>query len=154
MNALKTGRYIARKRKERNLTQEQLAERISVSNKTVSKWETGKCMPDYSVVEALCKELDVSTSELLSGEDCEKEMELTNAEQQTLLTFERVQQLEHDKHTLTGIIIIIMSIALMALSRTTGGSDFRDFISGFLLGLSISSMLVGIYLTVRSLARR
>ncbi|MGM9626262.1 MAG: helix-turn-helix domain-containing protein, partial [Eubacteriales bacterium] len=50
MNQLIIGKFIARKRKEKNLTQEQLAEKLGVSNKTVSKWECGKCMPDYSIV--------------------------------------------------------------------------------------------------------
>ena len=48
-----TGQFIARRRKMLNLTQEQLAERLGVSNKTLSKWETGKCMPDYGVVDLL-----------------------------------------------------------------------------------------------------
>lgn len=54
MNQLATGKFISQKRKEKNMTQEQLAEKIGVSNKTISKWETGKCMPDYSVVKSLC----------------------------------------------------------------------------------------------------
>ncbi len=49
MNQLVTGKFIALKRKQKNLTQEQLAEKLGVSNKTISKWETGKCMPDYSI---------------------------------------------------------------------------------------------------------
>ena len=49
MNQTAIGSYIARKRKEQNLTQEQLAEQLSVSNKTIYKWENGKCMPNYSV---------------------------------------------------------------------------------------------------------
>ena len=57
MNQLVTGKFIALKRKQKNLTQEQLAEKLGVSNKTISKWETGKCMPDYSIVKSLCEEL-------------------------------------------------------------------------------------------------
>ena len=53
MNQLLVGKFITQKRKEKNLTQGQLAEKIGVSNKTISKWETGKCMPDYSVIELL-----------------------------------------------------------------------------------------------------
>ena len=53
MNQLLVGKFINQKRKGKNLTQEQLAEKIGVSNKTISKWETGKCMPDYSVIELL-----------------------------------------------------------------------------------------------------
>ena len=55
MNQYRSGQLIAQKRKEKNMTQAELAERIGVSNKSVSKWETGKCMPDYSVVEPLCR---------------------------------------------------------------------------------------------------
>lgn len=64
-----TGIFIAEKRREKNLTQEQLAQRLGVSNKTVSKWENGRNMPDYSVVEQLCKELDISIRELLEGKE-------------------------------------------------------------------------------------
>ena len=69
MEQLKVGRFITKKRKEQNLTQEQLAERLGISNKTISKWETGKCMPDYAVVKNLCEELNVSVSELMDGEE-------------------------------------------------------------------------------------
>lgn len=71
MDQITTGKFIARKRKEQNLTQEQLAERLGVSNKTIFKWETGKCMPDYAVVKSLCEELKVSVSELMDGEEAE-----------------------------------------------------------------------------------
>ena len=65
MNQLTTGKFLARKRKEKNLTQEQLAEKIGVSNKTISKWENGKCMPDYSVVKSLCEELGITVAEVM-----------------------------------------------------------------------------------------
>ena len=67
MNQAAIGSYIAKKRREKNLTQEQLAETLGVSNKTISKWENGKCMPDYSIIEQLCKELSVTLSELMDG---------------------------------------------------------------------------------------
>ena len=63
------GSFIAVKRREKNLTQEQLADRLGVSNKTISKWETGKCMPDYSLIEPLCKELGITLAELLDAEE-------------------------------------------------------------------------------------
>ena len=59
MNQTAIGSYIARKRREQNLTQEQLAQQLGVSNKTISKWENGKCMPDYSIIEPLCDALHV-----------------------------------------------------------------------------------------------
>ena len=72
MNQIKVGNYIANKRREKNLTQEQLSEKIGVSNKTISKWECGRCMPDYSLIEDLCKELGISVSELINGHDFEQ----------------------------------------------------------------------------------
>lgn len=66
MDQVAIGKFITKKRKEQNLTQEQLAELLGVSNKTVSKWETGKCMPDYSIVELLCKELNTTLAELIT----------------------------------------------------------------------------------------
>lgn len=75
MNQILIGKYIARKRKEKNLTQAQLAERLNVSNKTISKWENGNCMPDYSVIEVLCRELGITISELMDGEDAKKRIQ-------------------------------------------------------------------------------
>ena len=91
------GAFIARKRKEKNLTQEQLAERLGISNKTVSKWENGKCMPDYSIIEALCKELDISLSELLSGKEKEEGNEKLYTEDQVALLVQKTEQLEAEK---------------------------------------------------------
>ena len=68
MSQLTIGKFIAQKRKEKNLTQEQLAEILGVSNKTVSKWECGKCMPDYNVVQSLCDELGITIAELMDAE--------------------------------------------------------------------------------------
>ena len=69
MNQTTIGKYIARKRKEQNLTQEQLAQQPGVSNKTIYKWENGKCMPDYSIIHKLCDALHVTRPELMDGED-------------------------------------------------------------------------------------
>ena len=71
MNQHNIGKFIASKQREQNLTQEQLAEKIGVSNKTVSKWETGKTMPDYSIVELLCQVLHISVAELIAGKENE-----------------------------------------------------------------------------------
>lgn len=61
------GSFIAAVRKERNMTQEQLAERLGISNRSISRWETGKTMPDIRLMEALCRVLDIRLPELLQG---------------------------------------------------------------------------------------
>lgn len=92
MNTRDIGKFISAKRREKNLTQEQLAERLGVSNKTISKWENGKCLPDYSVIEALCRELSVTVAELLGGQDA-KNANPPNEEQYQMLQY-KVQQME------------------------------------------------------------
>ena len=68
MNQEKIGNFIAAMRKEKGLTQAQLAERLGVINKTVSRWETGKNMPDYAVLKDLTRELGITVNELIRGE--------------------------------------------------------------------------------------
>ena len=154
MNQLVTGKFIALKRKQKNLTQEQLAEKLGVSNKTISKCETGKCMPDYSIVKSLCEELEVTVAELMDGEISEENSVRTYDDEQILDLLRRTQELEKQKNMLYGIMLIVMGIAVQALSYAIGGSDFKDFISGLLLGLSIGEMLVGVYVVGKSLAGR
>ena len=149
MEQVKTGKFIAKKRKELNLTQEQLAERLGVSNKTISKWETGKCMPDYAVVKNLCEELRVSVSELMDGEETDDSSVRIYDDEQILDLLRRTQELEKQKVMLTGVILIVMGIAFQALSHTLGGSNVKDFFAGLLLGLSIIEMVLGIYVIAK-----
>lgn len=62
------GRFIAELRKEKNLTQAQLAEKLNITDRAVSKWETGKCLPDSSIMLELCDTLGITVNELLNGE--------------------------------------------------------------------------------------
>lgn len=149
MEQNKVGQFIAKKRKEKNLTQEQLAERLNVSNKTISKWECGKCMPDYSLVEQLCKELDISIAELFDGNECEKNS-LPTENQQIIKLIKDIDQLKKDKIIpklyVTAIILIAIGIALCLLSTIFGGSGAQDFISGFFVGIAIGLILTSIFM--------
>ncbi|MGM9596160.1 MAG: helix-turn-helix domain-containing protein [Oscillospiraceae bacterium] len=154
MNQIAIGNFIEKKRKEQNLTQAQLAEKLGVSNKTVSKWENGKCMPDYGVIQPLCTELCVTVSELMDGEEQAQDSIRAYDDEQILDLIKRTQALESQRETLVGIILIVMGMALGAMSFTLGGSDVKDFFSGLMMGLSCGSMLVGIFVAVRSIAKR
>ena len=68
MDQIKTGKFIAYLRKQHDLTQEALGEKLGVTNKTVSRWENGNYMPDIEMLQLLSQEFDVSINELLSGE--------------------------------------------------------------------------------------
>ena len=106
-------------------------------------------MPDYAVVKNLCEELKVSVSELMDGEESDDKSVRVYDDEQILDLLRRTQELEKQKVMLTGVILIVMGIALQALSHTFGGSDVKDFFSGLLLGLSIAEMLLGIYVTAK-----
>lgn len=81
MDLKKTGEFIAELRKEKNLTQQALAEKIFVSEKTISKWECGKGFPDTSLILPLCEVLDISANELLAGQKLSKEEYKQKAEE-------------------------------------------------------------------------
>ncbi len=81
MDNIKIGKYIAEKRKELGLTQKQLAEKLNMSDKSVSKWERGICFPDVSVYAELCQILGISINELLAGEDIPHENILQKSEE-------------------------------------------------------------------------
>ena len=104
MNQTGIGHFIALKRKEKNLTQAQLAERLGISNKTVSKWENGRCMPDYSVIQALCRELGVTLQELMDGGEAGPNSISTCDEAQMLDLLRRPQTLENQRTSLYGIV--------------------------------------------------
>ena len=99
MDLTKTGEFIAERRKAKNLTQAKLAEKIFVSEKTVSKWECGKGFPDTSIILLLCEVLEISANELLSGKLLSKEEYKINAEENLIAL--KNQQARYAKHLLT-----------------------------------------------------
>ncbi len=84
MDQIKIGAFIAALRKEQGLTQRQLAEELNISDKTVSKWECGKGLPEVSLMLPLCQRLGISVNELLSGERLEQENYEQKAEENML----------------------------------------------------------------------
>jgi len=73
MNQIKIGRFIAECRKSKRMTQNQLAEMLNTTNKSVSKWENGSCLPDASLYKPLCDILEITINELFAGQRIEKE---------------------------------------------------------------------------------
>ena len=151
MNQTNIGSYIARKRKEQNLTQEQLAEKIGVSNKTISKWENGKCMPDYSIIQKLCDALHMTLPELMDGEDAADSSVRVYDDAQIIDLLHHTQELKRQKGILYGLVLIVLGIACGAMSKTTGGTDVQDFVSGILMGLSVAEILTGILIAGKRL---
>ena len=125
-----------------------------MSNKTISKWENGKCMPDYSIIEQVCKELSVALPELMDGEDATEDSVRVYDEAQILDLLRRTQDLERQKNILYGIILLVPGLACRAMSATASGSEVRDFVSGLLMGLSAAEILAGIVIVGKSILKR
>ena len=111
-------------------------------------------MPVYFVVKTLCDELEITVAEFMDGEQSEEKSVRTYDEEQIMDLLKKTQNLEKQKELLYGILLIVMGIALQALSHTLGGSNVKDFFSGLLLGISIAEMLVGIYVVGKGIAGR
>ena len=116
MNQEKIGSFIAEKRKEHNLTQKQLAEKLMISDKAVSKWENGRCLPDVSVMLDLCQVLNITVNDLLNGEVIVMENYKEKSEEMLL---EMVKQKEEKDKMLLKIEIITGVLSLMPLLPTT-----------------------------------
>lgn len=95
------------------MTQEQLAEKLGVSNKSISRWENGTTMPDYSLLKDICNELDTNINELMSGEKIEKENYITKAEENLFLLKKRLDKLVKILNGLTGITSKILFAILI-----------------------------------------
>ena len=109
MDQVKIGKFIASLRKEKEMTQKQLAEKLGISDKTISKWECGKGLPEVSMMLPLCEVFNISVNELLSGERLDEEKYRKMAE-------ENIVTLIHEKSTKKIIFNISISILLFTIS--------------------------------------
>ena len=127
MDTLKTANFIHELRQEHGMTQKELADQLGVSDKTVSKWENARGLPDISSMEALCKVVDITINELLCGEKLSPESYEVKAE-------ENIKSLMNDKDENQRIKMILMflGIALVILAivsniLTTSGLQLYEF---------------------------
>ena len=110
MNQEKIGKFIAECRKNKKMTQAELAEKLNITDRAISKWETGKGMPDTSIMLDLCNELGITVNELLSGEV----IEMNNYEKKTeeLLLEMAKREEEQNKRLLLAMYIILITSAI------------------------------------------
>ena len=123
MDQIKIGKFIAECRKKNNLTQMQLAEKLNITDRAISKWENGKAMPDSSIMLDLCGELKISVNELLSGEMIS--MENKNEKQEQLL-LDMAKEAEEKNKIIWTSMWVIMGVSMTALFAGI-------FISAFLI---------------------
>lgn len=111
MDQIKIGKFILNCRKEKGITQEQLAEKLGVTSKSISRWENGNTMPDYTLLKDLCNALDININELLSGEKI-KGNDYMNKSEENLIKLRK--QIDKRKKLLTIISYIFMAVIIIA----------------------------------------
>ncbi len=116
MNQEKIGKFIAEQRNQKKMTQQELASLIGVTDRAVSKWENGRGLPDISLIQPLCKNLDITINELLSGEKIKKEELEEKFEENIINTMDySKQKIKHTKFIFSFLMIII-SLVLLTLA--------------------------------------
>lgn len=149
MDQIKIGKFIQERRKEKRLTQSELAEKLDVTDRAVSKWESGNCIPDASNIQELCKILNITINDLFSGcvvdmRDNEKKLE------ENLLEMIKIKE-KRDKELLIleifiGVIVsIIMFLCIMIASFV----QMEDWIRIVLIVFGIIPFAIGISYAIR-----
>ena len=144
MNQEKVGIFISETRKQKNLTQKELAEKINVSDKTISKWETGKSLPDITYISELCVVLDINVNELLAGERLSDHNYSKKAEE-TIMTL--IKENETNKKTgivslVGGIVLLLVAFVLISVSTMVGITGLRVFPAYFIDAPSLIFLLI------------
>ena len=144
MDQIKIGRFIAKCRKEAGLTQAQLAEKLLITDRAVSKWERAKSMPDSSIMLELCEILGISVNELLTGE----RIDMTDYNKQAELNLIKLQKQKEksDRLLLTAEVVIgiISTIVLIASILATAYVDFGVLAKVSVILISVILFLIGV----------
>ena len=139
MNQEKIGNFIAKCRKEKNMTQLELAEKLGVTDKSIGNWENGRNMPDLSLFKPLCDELDISLNDLMSGEKVKEKEYQDKLEENIINTIDYTNKKIENKNNFIGLILIVfgilISITAIAIfpSESSWGSIYSIF--GVLISL-------------------
>lgn len=133
MNQEKIGKFISQLRKEKKMTQLELAEKLRVTDRSVSNWENGKCMPDLSLFKPLCEELGISMNELLSGEKLKKEDYQERFEENMVNTINYTNKKINQQNSMLGITLLVFGflITLISIYIFPPGSSLSSFYSIF-----------------------
>ena len=149
MDQKKVGSFLRELRKEKQLTQEQLAERFGVTSRSVSRWETGSNMPDLSILVELADFYDVDIRDIIDGERKGEDMNKEEKERLQLVA----DYAETEKNTLlmrlrifsiVGLISLIAGLTMMVISRDNN-LPIYDYLMGALMGGAIGALLVAVF---------
>ena len=133
MNQEKIGKFIAECRRKKNMTQQDLAEKIGVSDRTIGNWENGRNMPDLSLFKPLCAELDITLNDLLSGEVVKSTEYQEKLEENIINTIDYSNKKLENKNNFIGLILlsfgVLISLSAIAIfpSESSWGAIYSVF---------------------------
>lgn len=148
MDQEKIGKFIAEVRKQRGLTQKELAEKIGISDKTISKWECGNSIPDISYLESLCDSLDIKVNELLSGERLSDKSYSEKAEENIMALMKENESNKKGSilRNIIGVVFIIMAFTCMLFVGAGRNMSmlysFFDFVTLLILVLLCAAIVL------------
>ena len=143
MDQIKTGQFIKACRKEKNLTQREVAEKLNISEKTVSKWETGNGLPEVSLMLPLCELLSISVNELLSGERLDEKQYIEKAERNMISLMDEKAQ-SKKKIILAVLVALVTLVAGLTLILLTDLPEIVPDMPKMALGLRIFLIILGV----------
>ena len=147
MDLIKIGKYIASKRKSLGMTQKQLAEKLGMSDKSVSKWERGVCLPDVSVYKELCSILGISLNEFLAGEDIAQENLIQKSETNIIEVIKdninKEKCLKVMKYILLVISIFALSVLGFAIYRLKKPQNYISPVAKDSIEMQTAELLAG-----------
>ena len=143
MDQIRIGKFIAESRKSRNLTQRQLADALSISDKTISKWECGKGLPEVSLMLPLCAALDITVNDLLSGERVSV-IDYPKKAEANMMNLMKENEENRKKMALSIITGVITIIAVCALITIASFLDLPTVVRIILIVFSIAVAAAGI----------
>lgn len=147
MDLIKIGKYIAGKRKSLGMTQKQLAEKLGMSDKSVSKWERGVCLPDVSVYKELCSILGISLNEFLAGEDIAQENMIQKSETNIIEVIKdninKEKCLKVMKYILLVISIFALSVLGFAIYRLKKPQNYISPVAKDSIEMQTAELLAG-----------
>ena len=149
MDQSKIGAFIAEKRKEHGMTQKQLADKLGVTDRAVSKWETGKSLPDASLMLELCDLLTITVNDLLSGETVSVN-DYNEVLEENLIDMVR-QKDEADKQLLVMEVVIgsISTLFLFTMVFLAAFAQIPNWLRGLLYAIGFAQFLVGTFFAVK-----
>ena len=149
MDQIKIGKFIAECRKKNNLTQMQLAEKLGITDRAISKWENGKSLPDSGIMLDLCKELKISVNELLSGEVIKVNNYDEKLEKNLIEMVKEKEQADKKMLKMEFVIGYAASITMFITIFVASFVDMEDWIRALLITLGIVTFVIGIFNCLR-----